>query len=153
MMSLLNKRFLPAAGVLFLLTGCAEEPAPKAQEQSDDKVVVEQYVDIKMDFELLHVIQNDATVEQVQELVDGIEWEQANVSMAEFPYGRFHYGKAGSAEAPSPTYSLWISPSKDKVELVVNGEPKYAQLTNEDSNALFQALTGSPLASVKETRP
>ena len=49
-------------------------------------------------------------------------------------------------EAKAVLYELWISPNKDKVELVIDAESKYAQLDKNKSALLFEILTGEKLS-------
>jgi hypothetical protein len=45
----------------------------------------------------------------------------------------------------NPFYFLWISPNKDKVELIVEGKSMYVQLNQKKSKQLFETLTGKKL--------
>ena len=61
----------------------------------------------------------------------------------------FQY-KNPNIEAKAVLYELWISPNKDKVELVIDAdERKYVRLDNNKSAELFEILTDGKLSNLK----
>lgn len=46
-------------------------------------------------------------------------------------------------------YELWISPDKDKVELIIDAGNMYVQLDRNKSAELFESLTGKKLSDQK----
>ena len=46
----------------------------------------------------------------------------------------------------SPVYAIWISPNKDKGELVIQDGSKYVQLNKEKSAKLFHFITDKKLS-------
>lgn len=62
--------------------------------------------------------------------------------MASYPHYKFYLKENEESGSKKLIYDLWISPDKDKVELIIEGESKYAQLTNSKSAELFEKITG-----------
>ncbi|MBY0149194.1 hypothetical protein H0184_25480 [Neobacillus niacini] len=99
------------------------------------------------DFKEIHT---NETVQQVKDIVANIDWENAQVSMvrpADYRFG-FQY-KNPNIESKTVLYELWISPNKDKVELVIDAESKYAQLDNKKSAILYELITEEKLSDLK----
>ena len=98
------------------------------------------------DFKEIH---NNETVQQVKDIVANIDWENAQVSMVRPPDYRFGFQyKNPNIEAKAVLYELWISPNKDRVELVID-ESKYAQLDKETSAILYEIITEEKLSDLK----
>jgi hypothetical protein len=89
-------------------------------------------------------------VQQVKDIVANIDWENAQVSMVRPPDYRFGFQyKNPNIEAKTVLYELWISPDKDKVELVIDAESKYAQLDKKNSAILYELITKEKLSDLK----
>lgn len=69
-------------------------------------------------------------------------WKNAEVSMISDSHYSFYF-----VENNTEVYELWISPLKDKFELVMQG---YAQLTKETSAQLFEIITDKKLVDVQQ---
>jgi hypothetical protein len=99
------------------------------------------------DFKEIHT---NETVQQVKGIVANIDWENAQVSMVRPPDYRFGFQyKNPNIEAKTVLYELWISPNKDKVELVIEAESKYAQLDKKKSAILYELITEEKLSDLK----
>lgn len=68
--------------------------------------------------------------------------------MANPVHAKFRLEKSKQAESEEITYYLWISPSNDQIELVIEGESKYAQLSKSKSAELFKTITGRNVSDV-----
>ena len=89
-------------------------------------------------------------VQKVKEILNDIDWENGVVNMARPADYRFIFQfKNPEIEAKAVLYELWISPNKDKVELVIDAESKYVQLDTGKSAELFEILTGGKLSDIK----
>ena len=100
----------------------------------------------EMSYEEFKIVSDRKEVQKVKEIVDDIDWENALVSMVRPADYRFAFQFADpEIEAKAVLYELWISPDKDKVELVIDAESKYVQLDSNRSEELFQILTGEKL--------
>jgi hypothetical protein len=94
-------------------------------------------------------ITNNEQVQEVKRILDNVDWEIAKVNMARPADYRFVFQyKNPEIEAKAVLYELWISPNKDKVELIIDAESKYFQLNEEGSAVLFEILTGGNLSEV-----
>lgn len=128
--------------LLIFITGCSnpfhnEEQYIKVQKRIEDD---HNYEDAKE-------ITNNKQVQQAKEIVEEINWENAKVDMvrpADYRFG-FQF-KNPEVEAKAVLYELWISPNKDKVELVIDAESKYIQLDKNKSEELFKILTSKELS-------
>ncbi|WP_445491725.1 hypothetical protein [Niallia sp. 03133] len=110
-----------------------EEQNIEVQKSSSDE---NKYKDFKE-------ITNNEQVKKVKEIIDDIDWENAKVDMVRPADYRFVFQfKNPEIEAKAVLYELWISPNKDKVELVIDAESKYIQLDKNKSSELFEILDG-----------
>ena len=86
----------------------------------------------------------------MKDILDDIDWENAKVNMARPADYRFIFQFINpEIKAKAVLYELWVSPNKDKVELVINAESKYVQLDTAKSAELFEILTGGKLSELK----
>jgi len=122
---------------LFVVTGCASEIKNKEQ-----KIVV--FVDGGS-----KEITDNKKVSQLNQILNDTDWKNAEVQMARLPDYSFQIvTKDESIEAKAGTYDVWISPNKDKLE-IVKRDGQYAQLIKENSALLFEIMTGGKLANLK----
>ncbi len=129
-------------GILLLMaTGCSSEVAVEGKNISIEKRVGEEH-----EYEHFKEITDNETAQEVGDLLDSVRWETTEVTMDSYPDYEFYFYE--SVVQPQLAYSLWISPGNDKVELVINGESKYAQLSKRKSEKLFRLITGQQLSNV-----
>jgi hypothetical protein len=142
----LNKSLMVFIGILFMLiVGCSN-----AIENEEQSIKVQKYMGNKDNYEDFKEINQNERVKQVREIVEDIEWENAQVSMVRPPDYRFGFQyKNPNIEAKAVLYELWISPNKDRVELVIDAESKYAQLDKETSAVLYELITEEKLSDLK----
>ncbi|MBL4934467.1 hypothetical protein JK636_01695 [Clostridium sp. YIM B02515] len=111
-------------------------------ENDGDKIVVEKQVIGSDKYKLYYEITDSKEVKDVKTILKRINWENAKVSMAYPPQYKFHFEHIGEDQkAKELIYELWISPNKDKIELVIDNEGKYIQLSKKDSEELFKIIT------------
>ncbi|WP_430510618.1 hypothetical protein [Gottfriedia solisilvae] len=123
------------------ITGCSNQLGIKEQNIIVEKRIVEanHYEDFK-------VVKNSEKVKKVRKILDKADWENAKVDMARIADYRFIFQfKNPDTEAKAVLYELWISPNKDKVELVIDAQSKYVQLDKKSSSELFKILTSRKL--------
>ncbi|KAA0564645.1 hypothetical protein F0342_10885 [Bacillus sp. CH30_1T] len=129
---------------LFIVTGCVN-----GIENEEQKIEVEKRIGDENKYEDYKEITNNEQVQEVKKILDNIDWEIAKVNMASPADYRFVFQfKNPEIEAKAVLYELWISPNKDKVELIIDAESKYFQLNEEGSAVLFEILTGGKLSEV-----
>ncbi|MFT4417255.1 hypothetical protein ACLM5H_25840 [Fredinandcohnia humi] len=131
--------------ISIFIAGCSS--VIKDEEQY---IEVEQRVGNENKYEEFKKITNNDQVQKVKEILDDINWENAKVSMTRPPDYRFAFQfKNPDIEAKAVLYELWISPNKDKVELVIDAESKYTQLDVNESAELFEIVTSGKLSELK----
>ena len=83
---------------------------------------------------------------QVKKILNDIHFENQKVEMSRSADYHFVFQfKNPKIEAKLVLYQIWISPNKDKVE-VMAGDNRYAQLEGENAATLFWIVTGEKLA-------
>jgi hypothetical protein len=127
---------------LVLMVGCSN-----GIKNEGNKVVVEKQVDGTDKYKLYNEIKDSKEVQNAKDILNSIKWENAKVNMAHPPEYKFHFEDTNS-KTSGAVYQLWISPNKDKIELVIDGESKYVQLSKEKSEELFKIITGKNLSEV-----
>lgn len=134
--------------VIFLLfiAGCSNEGSNGVQNE-ENKIMVHKRVGEEDKYEHFKEITDDGTIKKALEILESIQWENAEVSMAHPPHYKFRF--EGDNEQSELIYDPWISPNKDKVELVIEGKGKYVQLSRGISAKLFEAITGEKLSNVE----
>jgi hypothetical protein len=131
--------------ISIFIVGCSNDIVDKEQS-----IVVQKRVGDENKYEGFKEITNNEQVKKVREILDDIDWENAQVSMvrpADYSFG-FQYNNP-KIEAKTVLYELWLSPNKDQVELVIDAESKYAQLDKNKSAILFEIITAKKLPDLK----
>ena len=126
--------------IFIFVAGCAHL-------NEEQNIEVEKRINQEANYEEVKTVTNTKDVQKVREIVEDIDWEKAVVSMvrpADYTFA-FQYVDP-EIEAKAVLYELWISPDKDKVELVIDAESKYVQLGSNQSKELFDILTGEELS-------
>lgn len=126
--------------VPLLMSGCSN-----SLKIEGNKIVVEKQDNETGKYELYYEIKDSKEVQNAKDILNSIKWENAAVSMAHPPEYKFHFEDTNS-KTRGAVYRLWISPNKDKIELVIDSETKYVQLSKEKSEELFKLITGKKLS-------
>lgn len=139
----INKIFTVCIAIfLVLLVGCSN-----GINNGGNKIVIEKQVNEAEKYEIYNIIKEDKDVQNVKDILKSIKWKNAQVDMVQPPEYKFHFENTGS-KTSGAVYELWISPNKDKIELVIDNESKYVQLDKEKSEKLFRIITGIKLSEV-----
>ncbi|MFJ7976759.1 hypothetical protein ACIQZI_13835 [Peribacillus sp. NPDC096379] len=131
--------------ISIFIVGCSN-----ALENEEQSIKVQKLIGDEYNYEDFKEIINSEQVIKAKEVLNDIDWENAKVEMerpSDYRFG-FQY-KNPDIEAKAVLYELWISPNKDKVELVIDAESKYAQLDKNKSAILFEIITGENLSDLK----
>lgn len=129
---------------LVLIAGCSN-----GVKNEGNRIVVEKRVSEADKYEHCNEIKDIKEVQKVMDILDSTNWENAEVSMVHPPDYRFHFeNNNGELKASEVVYSLWISPSREKVALVIYSKSKYVQLNKEKSAQLFKIITSKKLDDV-----
>lgn len=137
--------FVLIALIFFVITGCLNRI-----ENEEHKIIVQKRVGEENTYEDFKEVTDDAMVKKAKQILNDVDWKKAKVDMvrpADYRFG-FQF-KNPEIEAKAVLYELWISPNKDKVELVIHAESKYTQLNTKDSAVLFEVITGEDLTGLK----
>ena len=121
---------------IFIVTGCSnilgnEEQRIEVQKRVGD----DEYKDLK-------IVTDNNQVLQVKKILNEIHFENKKVEMSRSADYHFVFQfKNPKIEAKAVLCQIWISPNKDKVE-VMAGDNRYAQLEGENAATLFWIVTG-----------
>lgn len=145
-----NKILIVFIGIfLVLIVGCSTGVKSDEIKNEGNKIVVEKQVGEAGQYENCNEIKDTKEVQKVKDILDNISWENAKVSMGHPPNYRFYFENTnGKLKASEVIYALWISPNKDKVELVIDSKGKYIQLNKEKSAELFEIIIGKKLNDI-----
>ncbi|MFJ7825776.1 hypothetical protein [Psychrobacillus sp. NPDC096623] len=135
--------FVLLAMTLFVITGCSS-----GIENEGQNIEVQMRIGDENKYEDFKEITDNKQVQKVKGILDKADWQNAKVDMvrpADYRFG-FQF-KNPEIEAKAVLYEIWISPHKDKVE-VVKGDNEYVQLNEENSTVLFEILTGEELSDL-----
>lgn len=125
---------------IFIITGCSiglenEEQRIEVQKNIGDN----EYEDFK-------VVTDNNEVMQVKKILKDTTFENKKVEMSRPADYHFVFQfKNPKIEAKAVLYQIWISPNKDKVEIISGGN-RYAQLEEKNAATLFRIVTGEKLA-------
>ena len=140
------KYFIAFIGIISIfMVGCSN-----GTETYDQYIKVQKRVGDENNYEDFKEITDHEQVQKVKDILNDIEWENAQVNMAHpTDYEFIFQFKNPEIEAKAVLYELWVSPNKDKVELVINAGSKYVQLDTAKSAELFELLTEEKLTELK----
>lgn len=122
------------------VVGCSNDT--KDWEQS---IKVQKRIGDKYYYEDFKEITDNKLVNKAKEIIIDVDWENAKVQMVRPPDYRFSFP---NPEAEVVLYEFWVSPKKDKLELGIYSQNKYAQLDKNKSAELFEILTGEKLSEL-----
>jgi hypothetical protein len=86
----------------------------------------------------LRVIDDVQQLKQLEDILNRLIWEKAKVEMSFPPHLRFI--------SEGSFFAIWVTPKKDRIEIILEGEGLYQMLSTEDSNLIFQLLTEKKLS-------
>lgn len=125
--------------VIFIIAGCSNMIG-----NEDQTIEVQKHVDNK--YEDFKVVTDNNEVMQVKKILKDTTFENKKVEMSRPADYHFVFQfKNPKIEAKAVLYQIWISPNKDKVEIISGGN-RYAQLEEKNAATLFPIVTGEKLA-------
>ncbi|WP_102349047.1 hypothetical protein [Bacillus sp. Marseille-P3661] len=131
--------------ISIFVAGCSN-----AIENAEQNIEVQKRIVDDFKYKDTKEITNNEQVQKAKEILDEIDWENAKVNMVRPADYRFVFQfENPELEAKAVLYELWISPNKDKVEIVIDTQSKYIQLNKIKSAQLFEILTGGKLSDLK----
>ncbi|UKS27992.1 hypothetical protein LOZ80_03335 [Paenibacillus sp. HWE-109] len=70
-----------------------------------------------------------------------VQWENAKVSMSRQPdYKILTFNVVLTISYKPVTYAVWLSPKKDILEVIIEGQSKYGKVTKEEVKKLLSIL-------------
>ncbi|HFJ9452528.1 hypothetical protein [Bacillus tropicus] len=124
--------------VIFIVTGCSNIIGNEDQTIKVQKRVNDTYEDLK-------VVTDNKQVRQVKKILNDAHFENKKVEMSRpADYHFIFQFKNPKIEAKAVLYQIWISPNKDKIEIIA-GNSQYVRLEGENAATLFQIVTGEKL--------
>ncbi|KAB2460276.1 hypothetical protein F8160_23835 [Bacillus sp. CH126_4D] len=125
---------------ILIITGCSNVVGNEGQRIEVQKNIGDnEYKDFK-------VVTDNNEVMQVKKILNDTTFENKKVEMSRPPDYHFIFQfKNPKIEAKAVLYQIWVSPNKDKVE-IISGDNRYAQLEEKNAATLFQIVTGEKLA-------
>lgn len=89
-------------------------------------------------YKTIKVLDSKDELKSVEKILENADWEEnIEVSMALPPEYRFSLN--------SSNYAIWVTPNGDRLEIVIEGEEKYINLREKESDALFELITENKL--------
>ena len=92
--------------------------------------------------ESVREVTDKTSVKKVDDIIQYANWEKSHVEMSRREDYKFHIQYED--ESNSETHLVWISPKKNRIEIVVPNE-KYVRLSAEDSRMVHEIITGAKL--------
>lgn len=130
---------------IFLATSCSNDI------EIQQLIMVEKRVGNENKYEEFKVVTDSQEVVRIKVLLDETDWENVKVDMVRLPDYKFHFEYPDKGiESNTVQHSVWLSPKNiKKLEVAIEGQSKYAQLTNVASEILFEIITGEKLLNFK----
>ncbi|MFJ5718130.1 hypothetical protein [Neobacillus sp. NPDC093127] len=129
--------------ISIFIVGCSN-----VKEHEEQIIEVQKRIGDEIKYEDFNEITKNEQVQKVKEILDDIDWQNAKVDMvrpADYQFS-FHFTNPKIKQEKIDLYELWISPNKDKVELVIDAASRYIQLDKDKSADLFEIITGEKLS-------
>ncbi|MGE7622422.1 hypothetical protein ACQKMD_04965 [Viridibacillus sp. NPDC096237] len=135
--------FVSLAMILFVITGCSS-----GIEDAGEYLEVQKHIGDENKYEDFKEINDNKQVQKVKDIIlDRDDWKNAKVDMVRPADYKFVFQtKNPKASEKAVLYEIWISPNKDKLEVVAESE--YVQLNEENSTDLFEILMGEKLSDL-----
>ncbi|KOO50961.1 hypothetical protein [Viridibacillus arvi] len=136
--------FVSLAMILLVITGCSN-----GKEDLGEYIKVQKSIGDENKYEDFKEITDNKQVQRVKDIIlDRDEWKNVKVDMERLADYKFWFQfKNPKIQAKTVLYEIWVSPNKDKVE-VVRGDDQYVQLNEEDSTDLFEIFTGGKFSDL-----
>lgn len=86
-------------------------------------------------------VEDNQMVKRVMDILQKVSWEDAKVFMSRQPDYKINTINTDPTVSYEPvTYAVWISPKKDILEVIIEGQSKYGKLTKKDSSTLLTII-------------
>jgi hypothetical protein len=133
--------------ILVLLTSCSSHWVNEAKKNGDIITVHKQNLILHIskpegqNYTIYKKIEDIETVNTIMNVLQNVSWENARVSMSRQPDYKINTINTDPTVSFEPvTYAVWLSPKKDILEVIIEGQSKYGKLTKKDSTMLLRLL-------------
>ncbi|MCR2806653.1 hypothetical protein [Paenibacillus soyae] len=134
-----------------LLIGCSkEQPEPIAVKKNENPITIkknENNLNLYLskpegqNYTVYKKIEDIDTVKTVMDILLNVQWEKAKVQMSRHPdYKILTVNIDPTISYEQVTYAVWLSPKKDKLEVIIEGQSKFGKVTEEDFKKLLSIL-------------
>jgi hypothetical protein len=141
------KPIIMCLAILVLLTSYSSHSVNEAKKNGDVITVHEQNLILHIskpegqNYTVYKKIEDIETVNIIMNVLQNVSWEKAKVSMSRQPDYKINSINTVPTISYEPlTYAVWLSPKKDILEVIIEGQSKYAKLTKIDSATLFKII-------------
>lgn len=128
-----------------LLIGCSKEPIEQITEKHIEHL--EQNLNLHIskpegqNYTVYKKIEDNETVETVLDILLNVPWENAKVLMSRQPDYKIRTVNIDSAVSYEPlTFAVWLSPNKDILEVIIEGQNKYGKIVKDDVIKILSIL-------------
>ncbi|WP_282942865.1 hypothetical protein [Paenibacillus sp. RC67] len=89
-------------------------------------------------------IEDNEAAKTILDILINVRWETAKVSMLGQPDYKIVSVNLDPTISYKPvTYAIWLSPKKEILEVIIEGQSKYGRITKEDTTKLL-SIFGAP---------
>ncbi|MFD0618268.1 hypothetical protein ACFQZR_12420 [Paenibacillus sp. GCM10027629] len=121
----------------FLLMGCSTNN-PQMSDLNEQNLNLHLSKPEGQNYNVYKKVEDNETVKTVMDVLGNVQWENAKVSMSREPDYKINTINIDLTVSYEPvTYAFWISPKKDILEVIIEGQSKYGKLTKKDSAILY----------------
>ncbi|MUT66992.1 hypothetical protein [Paenibacillus sp. NEAU-GSW1] len=95
-------------------------------------------------FSIYKKIEDNETVNKIMDILQDVSWENAIVSMSRQPDYKILTVNTDPTVSYEPvTYAFWLTPNKDSLEVIIEGQSQYGKVSRGNSKVLLSIL-GTP---------
>jgi hypothetical protein len=142
------KAFFMCLSISLLLISCSSHSDNEVKKNGDVIPVHEQKLILHIskpegqnNYTVYKKIEDVETVNTVLDVLKHVSWKNAKVSMSREPDYKINTINIDPTVSYEPvTYAVWLSPMKDLLEVIIEGQSKYGKLTLQDSTTLLTII-------------
>ncbi|WP_163537273.1 hypothetical protein [Gracilibacillus sp. YIM 98692] len=122
--------------IVFLIlgvVGCNQQDV--VDFNSDSTLTVKERVENNDDFQLINEVEDEDKVRMIIDIFNNVNWDTDTHRDMPLPHYRLN------------NYDIWVTPSGDMLEIINQSNDYYVRLSKENSEVLFEIITGKELKS------
>jgi hypothetical protein len=113
-------------------------------EGKGQKITVQKRVGGDENYVDFNEVTDEKKVRKAMEIVENADWKDVEVEMPRYFDYQFQFPFKSSSEDKIASYLLWVNANDQKLEIVTDSN-KYVELTKQNSEILYEILTGEEL--------